>query len=221
MRSISLNAIIVFNILIVLTLSLAFIATRYCYTLIPQGDFRGVFCGLLFVVFTYLSAILIQKLFWYAYPIPEGYIGRRSKAEFSYHVYLLFYLLLFNSLIRTKFIPITFTRLIYLLLGAKLGKNTYCAGTILDPPMTIVGSNTLLGQDCIIYAHAIEGQNLAYAIVKIGNNVTIGANAVVMPGVIIENGAIVAAGAVVTKNTRIAAKEIWGGVPAKKIKVIN
>jgi acetyltransferase-like isoleucine patch superfamily enzyme len=221
MRPISLNAIIVFNIILVLVLLVAFIATRYCYALISPSDFRGTICSLLFAIFTYLSAILAQKMFWYIYPIPEGYIKKHSKAEFGYHVYLLFYLLLFNSLIRTKFIPITFTRLIYLLLGAKLGKNTYCAGTILDPPMTVVGSNTLLGQDCIIYAHAIEGQNLTYAIVRIGNNVTIGANEVVMPGVTIEDGAIVAAGAVVTKNTRIATKEIWGGVPAKKIKVIN
>lgn len=196
---------------------MAIAITRYSYLLIPANDFRGIICSLLFVLFTYLSAILIQKIFWYIYPVPEGYITKNSKAEFSYHIYLLFYLLFFNSLIRTKFIPITFTRLIYLLLGAKLGKNTYCAGTILDPPMTFAGSNTLLGQDCVIYAHAIEGKNLSYAAVRIGNNVTIGANAVVMPGVIIEDDAIVAAGAVVTKGTRIATKEIWGGVPAKII----
>jgi acetyltransferase-like isoleucine patch superfamily enzyme len=49
----------------------------------------------------------------------------------------------------------------------------------------------------------------------IGNDVWIGANAVILKGVEIGDGAVVAAGAVVNKP--IAAYEIWGGVPAKKI----
>ena len=40
--------------------------------------------------------------------------------------------------------------------------------------------------------------------------------AIVLQGVKIGDGAVVAAGAVVTKD--IPANEVWGGVPAKKIK---
>lgn len=50
----------------------------------------------------------------------------------------------------------------------------------------------------------------------IGKNVWIGANAVILRGVSIGEGAIVAAGAVV--NHDIPSHEIWGGVPAKKIR---
>ncbi len=54
------------------------------------------------------------------------------------------------------------------------------------------------------------------AVVELGHDVWIGHGAIIMPGVKIGHGAVVAAGAVVTKN--VAAYEIVGGVPAKRIK---
>ena len=64
----------------------------------------------------------------------------------------------------------------------------------------------------------IEGARLELKSVHIGNTVTIGAKAVVMAGVRIGDNAIVSTGAVVTKDTQIAAGEIWGGIPARRIK---
>jgi len=72
--------------------------------------------------------------------------------------------------------------------------------------------------------------------VHIGNDVTIGHNATVhacfvrdgaligmgstlLDGCEIGEGAIVAAGALVLQHTRIGAHELWGGVPAKFIKI--
>src|SRR5690606_17282108 len=55
--------------------------------------------------------------------------------------------------------------------------------------------------------------------VKIGENVWIGGNVILVPGVEIGEGAVIAAGAVVTKN--IAACDIVGGNPAKKIGMRN
>nr|WP_313477109.1 CatB-related O-acetyltransferase [Stutzerimonas kunmingensis] len=54
---------------------------------------------------------------------------------------------------------------------------------------------------------------------KIGNGVWIGANVVILRGVTIGDRSIVAAGAVVTKD--IPPYEIWGGVPAKKIRDLS
>lgn len=54
---------------------------------------------------------------------------------------------------------------------------------------------------------------------NIANNVVIVANTVILKGVSIEDGAVIAAGAVV--NYDIPAYEIWGGVPAKKIRVLT
>lgn len=52
--------------------------------------------------------------------------------------------------------------------------------------------------------------------VTIEEGVWIGANSTILPGVTIGKGAMVAAGAVVSKD--IPANELWGGVPARKIK---
>jgi acetyltransferase-like isoleucine patch superfamily enzyme len=39
-----------------------------------------------------------------------------------------------------------------------------------------------------------------------------------MPGADIGDGAVVTAGSVVTMNTVVPPNELWGGIPAKKIK---
>lgn len=216
MRKISLSSILVFNCLLILAIIVAVVATRFLFLSLPLGDFTGVVYTLIFIILFYLSSILIHRLFLYFFPLQEGEIRKQSKQEFVYHIYLLFYLLLFYSLTRSKVIPVPLMRLVYLMLGAKLGENTYSSGTILDPFLTIIGSNTLLGQDCVLYSHAIEGKNISHAVIRIGNNVTVGANAVIMSGVTVEDNAIIAAGAVVKKGEIIKAKEVWGGSSRKK-----
>lgn len=52
--------------------------------------------------------------------------------------------------------------------------------------------------------------------IKIGSRCWIGTDAMVLQGVTVGDGAVVAAGAVVTKD--IPPYEVWGGVPAKKIR---
>jgi acetyltransferase-like isoleucine patch superfamily enzyme len=52
--------------------------------------------------------------------------------------------------------------------------------------------------------------------VDIGSNVWVGAKSIVLPGVSIGDGAVIAAGSVVTGD--VPADEVWGGVPARKIK---
>lgn len=52
--------------------------------------------------------------------------------------------------------------------------------------------------------------------IVIEEDVWCGANVTILKGVTIGKGSVIAAGAVVTKN--VGEYEIWGGVPAKKIK---
>lgn len=86
----------------------------------------------------------------------------------------------------------------------------------------VIGNNCNIANNVVIVDHdhklgkqgVIDG--LESAAVYIGENVWIGANAVILKGVSIGNGAVIAAGAVV--NHDIPAYEVWGGVPAKKIK---
>ena len=218
MRAIKPSQIAVFLMLLTLILALGIGATALLLGGLPLGDFRGVTLLLGGVLLTYLFAFLVYRGFLAVMPLHEGEVAEHSRQELAANVNILFYLLLFNALIRTHFIPVPIMRLVYLALGAKLGGNTYSAGALLDPPLTRIGSNTIIGHDAVIFAHVIEGARLELKAVVIGDTVTIGAAAVVMAGVRIGDHAIVSAGAVVTKDTHIGAGEIWGGIPARKLK---
>lgn len=78
--------------------------------------------------------------------------------------------------------------------------------------VVLVDHDHKLGENGLIAGYETEK-------LKIGNNVWIGANVTILKGVTIGDGAVIAAGAVV--NSNIPAYEIWGGVPAKKIKNIK
>ena len=185
---------------------------------IPLGDLRGVALLIAALVIAYLYAFLAYRLFLSVMPLKPGLVAIGSREDFAVQVNTLFSLILFNALIKTHFLPVPLMRLVYLALGAKLGRNTYSAGAILDPPLTRMGDNCLVGHDAVLFAHAFEGDRLTLAPIELGDNVTIGVHAIVMPGVRIGSGAIVSAGAVVAKGTDIGPGEVWGGVPARLLK---
>lgn len=106
----------------------------------------------------------------------------------------------------------------------KIGNNVFmnhnCSITCAD--RIIIGDNVIMANNVVIVDHdhklGHEGvvDGLTSSPVIIGDNVWIGANAVILRSVKIGDGAVIAAGAVV--NCDVPAYEIWGGIPAKKIK---
>ncbi|MDO4879748.1 MAG: gamma carbonic anhydrase family protein [Capnocytophaga sp.] len=74
---------------------------------------------------------------------------------------------------------------------------------------TVIGNNVSVGHNAIIHGCTIK------------DNVLIGMGAIVLDNCVVESNSIVAAGAVVTKGTHIGSGEVWGGIPAKKIKDIS
>jgi hypothetical protein len=221
MRKITVGQILVFSVLFAIAVTLGISTTGVLLGSLPLGDFRGVTLVAAAILFIYLYAFLVYRLFLHFVPLQEGEITEGSRAELAAQVNILFYLILFNSLIRTHFLPVPLLRLVYQALGTRFGGNSYSAGTILDPPLTSIGSNSIIGHDAVLVSHRIEGRHFSLAPIRVGDNVTIGAMAVVLPGVTIGDGAIVSVGAVVTKGTRIGDGEIWGGIPAKRIKASN
>lgn len=218
MRKITLPQITLFFLLFGTILVLGVTTAYGLLGALPLGDFRGVAVVGGAVVLTYLYAFAMYRLFLHFMPLVEGYLAEGSREEFAAQVNILFYLMLFNSLIRTHFLPVPLMRLIYQALGSRMGVNTYSAGTLLDPPLTEFGANCIIGHDAVLFCHAIEGRRFTLSRIRVGDNVTIGATAVVMCGVTIGDGAIVSAGAVVLKDTQIGPGEVWGGVPAKRLK---
>ncbi len=215
MRKIAASQILVFILLLSLASALALATDWALLGGLPLGDFRGVVLSLAGVFLLYVYAILIYRAFLAAFPLRPGEIGSGSQQEFVYHVYILFYLILFYPIMRSGFIPVPLIRVFYLALGARLGANTYSAGLIDDPSFVEIGDNSIVGQGALLVPHIIEGSKLAHYPIRIGNNVTIGAHAVVLTDVVIGDNAIVATGAIVTKGSRIGAGEVWGGVPAR------
>jgi acetyltransferase-like isoleucine patch superfamily enzyme len=218
MRKINFSQIAVFSFLCAVILFLGIGASAVIFGNLSLGDYRSLITILFSILFIYFFAFLVYRFFLTLFQLKEGEIAENSMQEFGYHVYLLFYLIFFYPLMRSGFIPLPIMRIVYIVLGARLGTNTFSSGIILDPPFVEVGSNTLIGQFSLLIPHVIEGKRLAHYRIKIGNNVTIGAHAVVMSGVIIGDNSIIATSAVVTKGTNIGVGEVWGGVPAKKLK---
>lgn len=218
MRKIEPAQIVVFVVLLSLAVAIAAAVTWLALGHVPLGDFRGVVMTVVGVVLFYVAAIAIFRLLLRLRPLPRGPIERGSPAEFTYHVYLLFFLLVFYPVMFSSIVPVPLMRVFYQALGARMGPNTYSGGVLFDPPFLELGANTIVGQRALVIPHVIEGDRLEHHLIRIGDNVTIGAHAIVMSDVEIGDGAIVSAAAVVSKGTRIGPGEVWGGVPARRLK---
>lgn len=104
------------------------------------------------------------------------------------------------------------------LFGAQIGRDIALGGHLVDPQFIAIGDEAIVGQDSVITAHTITSGQLVLDPVRIGARATVGVNVVVMSGVRIGEGAVVAAGAVVPPGTLIPPGELWGGIPARKLK---
>ena len=219
MRKIGAGAILVFlfllSVVLMLAIGSAWLGARYMPL---QGNFSGVAVSAAGIFLLYLYAILVHRASLLLLPVREGNINPGSSQEFAYQVYVLFYLIFFNSLLRSGIIPIPAMRVVYLLLGARLGKNTYSSGIILDPLFVSIGSNSIVGEAALLVPHVIEGDTLGMYSIVIGNHVTIGAHAVILSGVTIGDNVIVAANSLVSKGTRINSGEVWVGSPARRLR---
>ena len=86
-----------------------------------------------------------------------------------------------------------------------------------------IGSKCLVGAGCrfIDHDHGLEletpigDQSCEIGPIELKEDVWLGANVLILKGVTIGQGAVVGAGAVVRSD--VPAKEIWAGVPARKI----
>lgn len=190
----------------------------YLSDLLPLGGYTEIASVFSSILFFFIALGLIFRFYMRFFSFPCGYIEQHSREEALYHIYLMFYLLGFNTLTCSRFLPMPIMRLVYIGLGAKMGENSFTGGTICEPHLVTIGKNCLLGLHSVLVPHQIENEKLSHEPIVIGDNVTIGAHVVVFQGTVIGNNALVGAGSVVRKGTRIGDNEIWGGVPAKFIK---
>lgn len=109
------------------------------------------------------------------------------------------------------------------LIGNEVFFNHNCSITSME--LIKIGDKCNIANNVVIVDHdhliSEYGVSVGYntAAVEIGDNVWIGANATILKGAHIGNGAVIAAGAVV--NCDVPSYEVWGGVPAKRIKKLK
>ncbi len=91
--------------------------------------------------------------------------------------------------------------------------------SISEPHLISIGKGSTIGVNSFLTGHIKNGygQSIVEPI-KIGENVLIGEGTSIHPGVVIGNHAIVAEKSLVKPGTVIGSHEVWGGVPAKKLK---
>ena len=73
----------------------------------------------------------------------------------------------------------------------------------------IVGDDVTIGHAAIVHACTIE------------NHAFVGMGATVLDGAVIEEGGMLAAHALLSPGKRIGRNELWAGVPAKLVRVLN
>lgn len=215
MRKISGSAVAQFSGLVLAEATAAIAITKFFVIPWFAAEFRGIGAIASALVLFYIFAILIFRVTQSIAPVPTGNIAPGSPGERRTFLYMLHYLLLFNPLIFSPTLPFPLLRLILRALGAKMGSNSYCAGIMMDPQFVSMGNDSIIGNGALIIPHVIEGDQLGYYPVRIGNRATIGARAIVMADAEIGDGATVAVQSVVSKGTKIPAGETWGGTPAK------
>jgi serine acetyltransferase len=108
--------------------------------------------------------------------------------------------------------------LVQQLFGASVGKDIALGGKLVDPHLIRIEDGAIIGEGSVVTAHAINSGSIFLAPVIVGRRATVGVGAVVYPGVVVGEGAVITANAVVRSGTQIPAGEVWGGVPAKRLR---
>lgn len=110
--------------------------------------------------------------------------------------------------------------------SAHLGFGSLVLGHLFDPDITDIGENVIIGTDASVIAHSItvnpDGSRLMVTSpIRIGAGTVIGGGAQVHPGVQIGTDAVVEPFSCVTPFTQIGDGEVWGGNPARFIRMRN
>ena len=173
-----------------------------------------MFWGIMLVVMCgILGGLLRPRLAPGRYPL-ESFLTIQWAWSMVFHKIALFFL--------PHLVPSFIGNLYYRLSGAKIGKGAQInSPNVNDAGSVTIGDRVVIGGHATINAHLTEKGELVMAPVVIGDGALIGTGSIVQPGCTIGEGAVVASRAVVPKWTEIPPGEVWGGIPAKCIRLAD
>lgn len=188
---------------------------------------KFMWCIFFFNIY-YVVALLILRL-----PIPRPAEGTYRLKPGTIPDRNLIYSMFIATLIKARYEPPFPGFLVHAvaslpplcwLVGPIFGPRTRSVGVtdplVLDPHWVTIGRNVIIGYGAIISAHTQGRDDITIKRTIIEDDVLIGGNAVVYHGCHIHRGAVIMGSAVVRPNTVVGENEVWGGVPAKKIKTL-
>lgn len=178
---------------------------------------------LVFWLFQTAWALAVLKFLRAYFPLKEGTfsIGRDDSDIYRWKIQAILCVTNLSFQFINALLPPIFRQGFYTLLGADIGPGIVSiGGRIMEPSLVSIGPNAIIGDDAMLLPHALSTQgeqNLILARIRIGAGAVIGAKSMIMPGVTVGDNAMVKAMSLVTRNTKIPAGEIWGGIPARKM----
>jgi len=200
-------------------LAFAGVGVWILYTLYALDSFL---CFVSFFILQTVFTLLVLKILRVFYPMHEGvYLYSDKPVEcFIWNLYGFLCITHLNLFYDKILLPIPFRKGFYQLMGASIGGGIVpISGQLLDPHLVTIGENAHIGEDAMVTPHAVTADNHLYiGKITIGARAMIGTKSTLMPGVVIGEGAMINAMSLVTANTSIPAGEIWGGIPARKLK---
>lgn len=176
-----------------------------------------------FLIFTFLTLKFLRTFF----PMKEG-IHLYSDQQSTCYIWNLYGFLCVINLSpfynEGGIIPPPLKKIFYRFMGGKFGKGIIViGGKITDPHLVTVESEATIGDGAIILPHILSNfpsRAVILGKIHIKRNAMIGVRTILLPGVTVGENSMVNSMSVVPMNTQIPDNEVWGGIPAKKIKSV-
>ena len=172
-----------------------------------------------FFIFGFTLLIVVSIYNWLlptkVRPFKGGYYSIKAVPWFLHNG--LFYLVRFTFL---PFVTLTPFGILFLkAMGMKLGRHVFInTEYISDPQLITLGDDVAIGGSVRIFAHYGGHGNLVVAPVHIEERATIGLAATIMGDVHIGADATLLAHSVLMPGSRVGKGEVWGGIPARRIR---
>jgi len=206
------------TLLIGLNLAASAFALSLCWPLVTTlaGSFAQVVCALLAPATYGLCTAASLALLGRFHPLREGEYDLAHEQFTQWKVRHVVAEL--GKLALSLYFPVFARAAFYALFGTRVGRQVAVAGKILDPGLTVLEEGCVLGEGCIVTSHTMWGERFVMREVHVGANATVGVGCILMPGVRVGSRAVLLPGSVVKTGTVIGSGEIWGGVPASRLK---
>jgi len=105
--------------------------------------------------------------------------------------------------------------------GAKVGKDCYLGGLVVEYDLLSIGDNVAIGSGCDTTGHTVENMVIKLAPTRLGDGVAMLPGSFAMPGSVIEDEAVLMEHTQVLKGEVVPKGEVWAGMPAAGCKPIR